>query len=196
MNTPTKITDYVSRGIARLTSLFRDKQRISTHVSVNATQTQELENAAFAFLSELLISNIAGIPIDDIYGKILVESRQGASDANYTAILGVKVLLNRSCGEPWRMVAILKGLTSSTTVVFLEYYPASIIMTFDLLNASEDLVRNRMLEAKLGGVRLDLVYAPTGSFIFSSVASHVTGSSTGLGIAGLTGIGGKLARVL
>lgn len=117
-----------------------------------------------------------GEQLDGI-GRIVGLSREpGQDDAEYRDLLFIQIVRNRSNGEPERLIQVLVALTSSTEVELVEYFPASVILTFNGTVTNPTRIFQIMDSLAAAGVRIGLVQAdPDEPFAFAG------GSGLGFG---------------
>ena len=144
--------------VDNLIDLFK-KPRNQGVVEAVSDQIQELENAIYECITGYYLPTAEAAQLD-VLGKIVMEDRQGRSDNDYRAAIGVRILVNRSNGRLNELIAIGAAMTGSTPYV-QEQYPAAIKMRFPTLGTvSLRTVYSLLRQAKAGGVRLFLSYGP------------------------------------
>lgn len=91
----TENTTQVADSLKLLIQQFKNKPYLASLLSSYMEQVQLLETALFLMQDARLLSNAEGEQLDGI-GRIVGLQRNGAGDADYLMLLGVKILANRS----------------------------------------------------------------------------------------------------
>ena len=119
----TKITTLAVDAINRLIAQFKDKPKLEAFLNAVSNELQAFENASFELNSLLDIDTMEGAQLDGI-GTIVVEPRQGKSDAEYRVALRQKIAANAGSGEPESVIETFLLVTGSTVATYMEDYPA------------------------------------------------------------------------
>lgn len=152
-----KITDHEARALALFPDQFQEKPNITKLNKVFSKQIQELENVAFAMLTNRFLTLAEGQQLDGL-GEIVGEDRDGRTDAIYKTALGTRISINRSNGEPETLINVLASLTNATDVKYKELYPASVEMTTNGTSIPTTLSEN-MHKVRAAGVALTIIHA-------------------------------------
>jgi hypothetical protein len=118
-----KITDHKDRGDSRWTSQYSDAERLKGWTRVWSGRIQQLEDAAYTLLTDRWVDDAAGQQLDEI-GEIVGEPRLGRTDEDYKFAIDTRISINRSGGEPERIIEYLRRITGASQVIFKEIYPA------------------------------------------------------------------------
>lgn len=197
------IMDHADEGVALLLAQFRDKPRLEALLQSFLAEVQELENQAFAVAAYRQLDLAFGVQLD-ILGAIVGEGRNGRTDESYRNAIRVRILINDSDGQVETLIAIADLYESvelnGGSVVVKEYQPAALTVTLlDHITVDASGLVERLRQAKAAGVRLDLVYLPTGdvtdSFTLSDASSPSSDPDTGLGDTVSPPTGGALTGV-
>ena len=204
----TRITDHVARGIARLTHRWT-RPIVDTVDGVTATrssrtvrvltpwlqQVQELEDAIWSVLL-LTLDTATGDALDQ-YGAILRAGRAGLSDAIYRQLLRGVALAIRSSGTGDELRAVIEAMLPGEDVSIAEHFPASLVIEpADAPDVPTAAMHATLRRAVSGGVRLLTIDVPTGdTFAFSATRYTTTDAARGFSdVAGL--VGGQLVGVI
>lgn len=127
----TKITTLAVDAINRLIAQFKDKPKLEAFLNAVSSELQAFEDASFELNSLLDIDLMEGAQLDGI-GTIVVEPRQGKSDAAYRIAIRQKIAANAGSGEPESVITAFIVATSPTGAVdYIEDYPAGFIIYGD-----------------------------------------------------------------
>lgn len=185
----TKNTDVAGDAQSKL--LYQDKNAASLAAFINAfvSPMQAIEDMFYDLLMNRSLANAVGAQLDGI-GRIVGETRKGLSDDTYRIRLKVRILVNRSEGEPERLIKIFKLFASATDVFYNELYPCQIeMMSNGTLSDSDAAVLRTLLEqAALGGVKI----AYLGQF--DAVKPFQFDVGAGFGVSTDLTVGGKFAK--
>lgn len=161
------ISDHEAEGVALLLAQFEDKPRIQALVESYLSEVQAAEDQVFliSFYRHLDYAYDSHL---DVLGDLVGEPRNGRADAAYRNAIRVRVLVNDSNGRVETLIAIADLYESveagGGTVEITEFHPASLVVTLvDHAAADAAGLVERLRQAKAAGVKLDLVYLPTGS---------------------------------
>lgn len=158
--TITKITTHLADSMGKMLYQFRDLIGVEGLVGMHGQQAQDVEDAGFDFLSKLPLQTATGAALDR-WGAVLDESRNGASDADFRALLFFKISKNISNGTPEELISILQQLLQGDAVEFVEDFPAALHMTIisPANPADPDLIFSQMQQMCPAGVRLNYLAA-------------------------------------
>lgn len=104
MTVPSKNTQIVAQGLARLTSAFITQPNVRAMLAVYLQPFQDIENALGAVLVGRFLSTapVYTLPqtnsVFDAIGALVGQQRFGLSDADYKSILYLRVAVNRATG--------------------------------------------------------------------------------------------------
>lgn len=191
---PTPITTHVQDALAQLPAQLLGKPRIEAVLAAILTEVQALEDVFQSLLSERTLAQATGAALDQI-GRLVGEPRNGRPDAEYRLYIRLRIHRNVSRGEAERLIRVVRDLTSSTAVELDESSPGVVQITFDGQALPAGL-KTAMEDVAPVGVRLELVNAPVGGFVFSEVA-HPADPAGGQGFSDQSQIaGGGLSKVV
>ena len=199
-----QITDHTAQAQAHVIQYFTGKPRIDALLASWGTQNQDLENAAWAMLTQRGISSAVGDQLDNL-GEIVGEPRQGRTDTAYRAAIRVRVLVNRSSGTGPELITITRRMAGEGNEVhFREVPPAAFVLTLvEPLDALPTDIARMVRAAKAGGVGANVVYVPSATRRFRhghtpTSAGLTSGAAplTGYGTTTATDTGGFYAAVL
>lgn len=193
------ITDQVNRALARLTSQYRDKQRIRDLLGAFVEEIQLLDTRAFELIEAHTLDD-APAHMLTAFGEIvgLVKQREGGYD--FRTQVRTQIVVNRGSGEVENLIEVIQTLTgaSDAEIVLLDFENMEVRIALAEPMASEEHARqlNYFLQkAKPAGVRLWLEYltaAPTSSFRFAAGLTATISAGTGWGDVAMS-TGGKMA---
>ena len=119
----TPITTHETDAKARLIQQFKGKARIEALLDAVDEQVQAYEDQIGPLSDVLDIDAMGGVNLDNI-GNIVSQDREGRSDANYRVAIREKISANVSSGTPDQVIGIFEFITGSTTIDFIELFPA------------------------------------------------------------------------
>lgn len=170
---PGYVTDHVEQALAELLSQFSEEKapRMRRLVTVEATQSQEVEDALQELLTERFLENAEGVQLD-VLGKLvgnIARSRGALTDDEYRRIISVAIQVNRSDGGAEQAIQIV-ALITDETVLYTQHNPAHYRLAWATDTPLDaDLLQRLKLAMPLitaSGVSWDLVEGPVGSFQF------------------------------
>lgn len=149
-------------------------------------QVQEIEDVLFQLLNERSLTDAEGVQLD-LIGEILGLARQGGwTDDEYRILLGVRIGINLSNGEPERMINTLDALVESNFVKLTELFPAAVDMRFDGVPVNETLIVQQMNQVKPVGVKLKLIKTdPINPFATEGFGGNGFGDVENPGLGGI-----------
>ena len=187
-------TDYEQEGLSRLPAQFQGKPRIEAILGAVLGEIQALEDAHWQLFVERRLDIATGEALDQI-GRLVGEPRVGLPDADYRLRIRLRIHRNVSRGEPERLIRVVHELTQSSAVQLEEPSPGVVRITFDGQAIPPEL-HGAMEDVAAVGVRLHLVNAPVGGFVFSKV-SDPSAPASGQGFSDTDqNQGGGLGRVV
>lgn len=107
-----QILDHADRAVARLIQKFRTKPKIQALVNALIAPFQTLEDDLWALYSERWLSTAEGVQLD-VLGRIVGQSRAGASDDEYRIRIGARIRANLSSGTAEEVLAVFLALFGS-----------------------------------------------------------------------------------
>lgn len=180
--TVEQITNHIEQALARLAGKLTGQERMEALVTVLVTEIQTLETTFFQLMNQRSLTDdftgesAIGAQLDGI-GTIIGLSRYTSqTDDSYRLDLKAWVRFLLSQGEGNTLAFVLKALTDSTDVHLTEHFPASVILSFDGTVLNSDNLSSIMNQCAAGGVRVDLVQAPSGCFRFDSGPGYDVGT--------------------
>lgn len=193
MSQITEIADHSSQAIDRLTSQFKDKEKISGFISAFVDQVQELETVFQDLLSDRSLNQASGEQLDGL-GRIVGIERGGRNDADYKNLIIAKIGQNTSKGLAENLINVFILLTSSSRVHFIEYYPAEceIYADVDISTLNTEDIYEFCQKVLSGGVRLNHI-----GWFDADEAFAFDGEPDGLGFGDALDetVGGKFASI-
>lgn len=120
-----QITDHNEVALSRYTYQYTEAGTLQALTTLWAERMQALEDAAWSVLTERWIAPAAGVQLDEL-GDIVGEPRLGRTDETYRDALEVRISINRSGGEPERIIEFLTRIAGANQVLYQEVYPAKI----------------------------------------------------------------------
>jgi hypothetical protein len=199
-----EITNVTEQGLSRLVPEYQETPRWQAWIASTLDTLQELESAAFdLWIGVLNLDEAVGSQLD-LLGRIVREDRDGRDDDTYRLALRVRVLVNRSNGkieELIRIIRLFEDLDSEPAayVRITEHQPARMeIRIVATLTNTYAAIRKRVLQAKAGGVAVQILFAPAAAaFRFGRAADYPEGSADeGFTNTAADVAGGALAHVL
>lgn len=167
-----RVPDHVDQGLALLLTQFRNKPRLAGWIKSYLRQVQLLEDEIYDVIIKRMIDRATGEQLD-VIGRIVGELREGRDDVLYKRFVFARILINKSTGTAKDVLGVLAATSDSTSLIFTEYFPAS--MAFECLEAMDFdpvMLLGMLRDAKAAGVLLSLV-VPTAlvgtRFLFKSV---------------------------
>lgn len=157
---PLARTDHIQRGLSRLIAQFQEKPRIDALIRPWLRQIQRLENAAWEVINLRGIDDREGVGLD-LLGAIVGRGRSGLSDEDYRLAIRAQIRINRSSGSTEDVIAVgILSLPDGTYWEYSEQYPAGILVTLPSPTLNPSILFESLRRAKLGGVRLQLIWGP------------------------------------
>lgn len=120
-----RIDTHVTDAQGRLTSQYADADKLRSLIQLWGERVQAIEDTAWDLLTERWADVAVGAQLDGI-GEIVGEPRLGRTDADYRDAIEIRVSLNRSGGEPERIIEFLRRIAGASTVELRELYPAKL----------------------------------------------------------------------
>ena len=103
------ILNHVEQALALLPSQFTDSTKLRALITALVARVQEIEDDTWACIEDRMLSTAEGVQLDQ-YGKVLGQPRDGLADEDYRALLGIRILANRSNGQADVILRVVAGL--------------------------------------------------------------------------------------
>lgn len=122
----THITDHTARILDNLLPRWREGALFRALMAVFGDELQELEDLSYNAIVQRFLSSAVGVQLDH-YGELVGQVRNGRTDAEYRAVLEVRILANRSPGTPDVITQIAAVMLDSKTtgVRYAQNQPAA-----------------------------------------------------------------------
>ena len=147
-----KITDHNDVALSRYTYQYTEAGTLQALTTLWSERMQALEDAAWSVLTDRWIAPAAGVQLDEL-GAIVGEPRLGRTDETYRDALEVRISINRSGGEPERIIEFLTRIANADQVIYKEIYPAKVeIFVGGGLSVSQALRVRDLVPAAVGTV--------------------------------------------
>ncbi len=180
MPVPTQSTTHVTDALALLISRYSKAKVVTGIVKALSAETQALEDAAWAVINALLLTNqpLAGGPwdiLDKLAALVGVPGgRLGRSDADLLQAVKIQIAINHSHGLAEDIIHITSLVASGAT--YSEAYPASFEVDINGTTASVAAALLQYLDkARSAGVSgyLNFSLSPAAStLILDSTTGH------------------------
>jgi hypothetical protein len=105
----THILDHAARALALLPSQFAESTKLRALISAFADAAQDIEDDTWACIEDRMLDTAEGAQLDQ-YGRVLGQPRDGLSDDDFRALLGIRILANRSNGQADIILRVVAGL--------------------------------------------------------------------------------------
>ena len=181
----THNTHHIGNAFARLLTQFQDKQRLKKMIEILLRPFQEAEDMLWSLYTDRRLDTAVGAQLD-LLGKIVGEKRDGLSDTDYRAIIRVKIKVLRSTGSAKDLMVIAQLFLVSNDFTYSEHYPAAVeFVVLQVTTITQRiLLKNFLIKAKSGGVRLDVVDGSGGLGVRFHYGTEGTGIGYGVGTYG------------
>ena len=126
----SKIETHDEDARERYTSQYDSADNLKNLSTLWAERVQGLEDAAWQVLTETWLDVAVGAQLDEL-GVMVGEPRLGRSDQTYRDAIELRVSINRSGGEPERIIEFLTRVLNADKVLYQELYPAKIQIFID-----------------------------------------------------------------
>jgi hypothetical protein len=117
------IPNHRAVAVSRLLAQYRNKPRIVALVRALASGAQALEDDVFGVLTSTTFTAATNTDLDH-WGILVGEERAGLNDTDYRAMIGARILANRSRGTRDELIQILQIITAPSVVVLTDVFPA------------------------------------------------------------------------
>lgn len=167
------IPDHLQQALDTWLSQDRTKPRLLALMRVCCEQIQGLEDALWDAYVSTPLTAASGEGLD-LWGRLLVEPREGADDAAYRRALNARLLVLRSNGRIDEMIAIATTLIVNSDAHYTTAYPAGfqIVVEREADAPLDEALAARLVRtlraAKPGGVGVGVVERRPKSFRFNS----------------------------
>lgn len=194
----THILDHAARALALLPSEFDQAVQLRALLTAFADVAQVIEDDTWACIEDRMLDTAEGAQLDQ-YGKVLGQPRDGLADDDYRALLGIRILANRSNGQADVILRVVAGLLGADRLsdggqgVFYRTLPPG---AYELWWVSDDaadpldtgadrlaLIRKILDEITPSGVSWSATDASSSAFQFTNLAGD--GPVLGLDEGGL-----------
>jgi len=105
----THILDHAARALALLPSQFAGATKLRELITAFADAAQDIEDDTWACIEDRMLDTAEGAQLDQ-YGRVLGQPRDGLSDDDFRALLGIRILANRSNGQADIILRVVAGL--------------------------------------------------------------------------------------
>ena len=117
----THILDHAARALALLPSQFAESTNLRALITAFTDAAQDIEDDTWACIEDRMLDTAEGVQLDQ-YGKVLGQPRDGLSDDDFRALLGIRILANRSNGQADVILRVVAGLLGADRLTFgVEY---------------------------------------------------------------------------
>jgi hypothetical protein len=119
---PTQDTNHINEALAKLLEQFKRAPVLNGLLKSYAWSIQDLENAVWSVINSRYLANAANAQLD-LLGKLVGEGRNGRSDADYRAVIGLRIRANRSQGgaeDLIQLCALALGVAQGSGAVFYQ----------------------------------------------------------------------------
>jgi len=120
-----RIDDHREQAIDRFTSQYHDAKKLRALTGAFVDRFQGLEDAAQQLLRERFVDNAIGQQLDEL-GEIVGEPRLDRGDETYRSAIRLRIILNRSGGEPESVIRFVREAFDAEIVAYTEIYPAKV----------------------------------------------------------------------
>lgn len=188
------IADHAPQAIKRLIQQYQDRVKLIAIMNAVNKQIQDLEDSGQDMFTSLALDFAVGAQLD-LFGRIVVQPREGFDDEFYRILLKVKIGINNSSGEPKAIINTIRLLTAATLVHYQNAGNGTILLgvNTEIDPVLIDFIYNNMEKVVMAGVKIDAIisFDPDDSFSFDGVGP------VGLGFSSLAdpSSGGKFAYI-
>ncbi len=187
--------DHVTTGDSQLLWQYSDKPRLRALLSASLSQSQSLEDLAFAVLVGRSVYTAVGVQLD-VLGKIVGQDRGEMGDDPYRLFVVARILVNRSNARIPELVDLLE-LLDVPTIKIMEYYPGELHISVAGTEYGE-LIGELISQASTGGMALRWTWSnedADNTFTLSNTLGvDETDPNRGLGdLGGASTTGGRLS---
>lgn len=141
----TYIPDHVEQALHNRLTQFSESPNLELLIRLFVEPLQELEDIAFALITERMLSSAQGAQLDQ-YGAVAGQRRDGLDDETYRRFISVRLEANRSNGQPDVITNVLATLMKTATPVrYFPLPPAAFGLAYMRGEYSSDDMRTRVL---------------------------------------------------
>lgn len=155
---PEKITNHISKALARLAQQYKGKPRMAAVLGIFVYQVQQIEDAGYDVMIYRRLANAEGEQLD-LIGRIIGQDREAADDAEYRLRLAARIRANLSTGSAEDILTVFSILLPDNTIHLSPLYPAAILL--EIGEIDEDLLPlyvQFLADTKAAGVGAQLVW--------------------------------------
>ena len=120
-----QIETHVDDARGRFTSQYAEAELLKGFSDLWAERIQSLEDAAWSVLTERWVPDAIGQQLDEL-GEIVGEPRLDRGDETYRSAIRLRIILNRSGGEPESVIRFVRQAFDAEIVAYTEIYPAKV----------------------------------------------------------------------
>lgn len=120
-----RINDHREQAIDRFTSQYHEAEKLRALTGAFVDRFQGLEDAAQQLLRERWVDDAIGQQLDEL-GEIVGEPRLDRGDETYRSAIRLRIILNRSGGEPESVIRFVREAFDAEIVAYTEIYPAKV----------------------------------------------------------------------
>lgn len=120
-----RIDDHREQAIGRFTSQYHEAQKLRALTGAFVDRFKGLEDAAQQLLRERWVDDAIGQQLDEL-GEIVGEPRLDRGDETYRSAIRLRIILNRSGGEPESVIRFVREAFDAEIVAYTEIYPAKV----------------------------------------------------------------------
>ncbi len=195
----TDPVDHVSSGVALLIDQYQDKPRLAAFLSAFLRRCNDIESALLDILKKRDLDIATGAQLDAL-GKIVGQSRIGATDDVYRLYIRVRILVNRSRGTCNDVMAVASAAIGSIGFQLLEFYPAGFVLdVLDPLLSNQALIASFVHDARSAGVGMTFQWSstgPAGTFTFADGDVEQPSATQGWGSPSIPTAGGLFVDMI
>jgi hypothetical protein len=186
----TKIENHVEAGLSRLIEQYKRDVTFRKFLTIHLRRVQELEDAYWEILVKRLFDTAEGAQLTAI-GKIVGAERGGLSDEDFKIVVAARIAVLRSHGTPNDLQNLcVLCLPPGFTFEYEEADLTAFVEIQEQVNFSPNVLVEILVDAKLGGTRLVLLFSTT------PVDELLDLETVGWGHYGSTTIGGTATCAL
>lgn len=171
MAIPTRNDWHYDDALANMTSHWVDPETRELRPNASAilkaimAEVQSLEDMAYSLTFDRLLSSAYGAGLDQV-GALVGQDRPSDDDDEFRAYISARIAINRSGGEPDRVLYVTLTVTGADECRLDQIHPAGLQIQYWVTTALSEERRDRVaqmvLETIAAGVSIDLVEATTG----------------------------------
>lgn len=192
------ITDHYERAYAHLIEQHKDKPRFAALLASYVRQIQDLEDVAWDVQTARFLDNADLVRLK-VLGRIVGQVYRGEAVETYRLFVRARIRINRSNGHSDDILAVAQLILTGVTLVYNEYYPASIVVTANSNIGAIDVryIVELLRETKASGVGFAFIFQTfDDAFTFSSSTTQTLYATHGFSNTVAPTTGGQLVNVL